>query len=183
MFYYDTVMLKNGIKCVLRNAAPSDAKRFLAYFQQTHTETDFLLTYPEEHDSDIIKLEQNLKETKDSDTDVEICAFIDGKLAGSAGISLLRDCVKMRHRAEFGISIVKEYWGMGIGNALTAACITCAKKAGFLQLELEVVADNKGAVKLYEKYGFVEYGRNPRGFRCKDGHWQELVLMRLELND
>lgn len=61
------------------------------------------------------------------------------------------------------------------------ACIECAKKVGYLQLELEVVADNASAVRLYESVGFREFGRNPRGFRARSG-WQELVLMRLELD-
>ena len=69
------------------------------------------------------------------------------------------------------------------GAALTGACIDCAKEAGFRQLELEVVGENETAVRLYKKYGFVEYGRNPRGFLTRDGRWQELVLMRLELED
>ena len=73
--------------------------------------------------------------------------------------------------------------GMVIGAALTGACIDCAKKAGFRQLELEVVGENETAVRLYKKYGFMEYGRNPRGFLTRDGRWQELVLMRLELED
>ena len=75
------------------------------------------------------------------------------------------------------------FTGMMIGAALTGACIDCAKEAGFRQLELEVVGDNETAVRLYKKYGFVEYGRNPRGFLTRDGRWQELVLMRLELED
>ena len=88
----------------------------------------------------------------------------------------------MRHRAEFGISVEKAYWGFGIGRALTLACIECAKKAGFSQVELDVVADNSRAVSLYESVGFREYGRNPRGFRSRVSGWQELVLMRLELD-
>ena len=75
------------------------------------------------------------------------------------------------------------FQNQGIGAALTGACIDCAKEAGFRQLELEVVGDNENAVRLYKKYGFMEYGRNPRGFLTRDGRWQELVLMRLELED
>ena len=131
---------------------------------------------------DIISLERQLKETKCSGTDVEICAFVDGKLVGSAGNSLIRNCDKMWNRVEFGISILKGYWGLGIGDALTKSCIECAKNAGFLQLELEVVSENENAIRLYKKHGFVEYGRNPRGFLSRDGHWKELVLMRLELD-
>ena len=87
---------------------------------------------------------------------------------------------KTRHRAEFGISVDKAYWGLGIGRALTEACIECAKKAGYAQLELEVVAENRSAIGLYESVGFVEYGRNPKGFRSRLIGWQEVVLMRLE---
>ena len=88
---------------------------------------------------------------------------------------------KLRHRAEFGISLLKEYWGLGLGRALTEACIQCAREAGYAQLELSVVADNERAIALYEKEGFVEYGRNPRGFLSRTSGFQELVYMLLAL--
>lgn len=90
-------------------------------------------------------------------------------------------CLRSGTAAEFGISIAKEFWGLGIGQALTAACIDCARKAGYAQLELDVVADNASALALYKKFGFVEYGRNPKGFRSRNTGYQELVLMRLAL--
>lgn len=124
---------------------------------------------------------ERLQSRAESASDVEILALVDDKVVGSAGIGKLRDREKLRHRAEYGISILKGYWRLGIGDALTKACIDCAKQAGFRQLELEVVADNSGAIRLYEKHGFVEYGRNPMGFRNREGAWQELVLMRLAL--
>lgn len=104
-----------------------------------------------------------------------------GRWAGTAGINTVGGCYKLQHRAEFGISIAKEFWGLGIGQALTAACIDCACKAGYAQLELDVVADNASALALYKKFGFVEYGRNPKGFRSRNTGYQELVLMRLAL--
>ena len=84
--------------------------------------------------------------------------------------------------AGFGISIDKAYWGLGIGRALTEACIACARTAGYAQIELSVVADNRSAVALYERFGFREYGRNPRGFRSRISGWQELIEMRLEID-
>lgn len=88
---------------------------------------------------------------------------------------------KVAHRARFGISILKEYWGMGIGRVLMDACIDCAPRACYAQLELEVVADNERALSLYRRTGFEEYGRNPRGYRSAAAGYQELVHMRLEL--
>ena len=45
-------------------------------------------------------------------------------------------------------------------------------------MELEVVAENRSAIALYESVGFEEYGRNPKGFRSRFTGWQEVVLMR-----
>ena len=56
------------------------------------------------------------------------------------------------------------------------------EERGYAQLELEAVAENQTALTLYKSVGFVEYGRNPRGFRSRFSGWQELVLMRLELD-
>jgi len=60
-------------------------------------------------------------------------------------------------------------------------CIECAKSAEYIQLELNVVADNTKALSLYRKFGFVEYGRNPKGFNSHLSGFQELIYMRLEL--
>ena len=173
--------MKDGTPCVLRGATEKDAAEVLRSFKLTHAETDFLLTYPEENlfaEADEAKF---LKAREESENEIEICAFVDGKLTGTAGIEAIGGKEKIRHRAEFGIAIEKAYWGRGIGKALMLACIECAKKAGYLQLELEVVADNASAVRLYESVDFREFGRNPRGFRARSG-WQELILMRLELD-
>ena len=108
-------------------------------------------------------------------------AWVDGKVAGTAGIDAVGTKYKLRHRAEFGISVAEEYWGLGIGRALTQACIRCAKEAGYTQLELTVVAENERAIALYRSAGFTEYGRNPRGFLSRASGYQELVYMLLEL--
>ena len=60
--------------------------------------------------------------------------------------------------------------------------IQCAKTAGYRQLELEVVAENKNAIALYKKFGFKEIGRNPRGFCSRYTGWQELISMLLVLD-
>ena len=122
-----------------------------------------------------------LRRKTDSVDEIELLALVDGAIVGSAGIGCVARKEKTRHRAEFGISVDKAHWGLGIGRALTEACIECAGTAGYVQLELEAVAENKTALALYRSMGFEEYGRNPKGFRSRVSGWQELVLMRLEL--
>ena len=61
------------------------------------------------------------------------------------------------------------------------AIIECAVKAGYEQVELEVVSNNITAIGIYKKFGFKEFGRNPKGFKKKTGEYQELIAMRKEL--
>ena len=181
MRYSKTVVLKDGRTCIVRNGTEQDAQGVWDNFVRTHGETEFLTTYPEEVSFTLEQEETYLKKKEESDRDAALLAEIDGKIVGTAGIDSKGAAEKTRHRASFGISIAKAWWGLGIGRALTEACIECARKAGYLQLELEVVADNYRAMGLYKSVGFVEYGRNPKGFRSRNSGWQENVLMRLEL--
>ena len=181
MTYHQIIQLKNGASCCLRSGTAADGQAALDNFILTHAETDNLLTYPEENTLTATQEGEYLQAKTESPNEVEILAIVDGKVAGTAGINAVGGCYKLQHRAEFGISIAKEFWGLGIGQALTDACIDCARKAGYAQLELDVVADNASAFALYKKFGFVEYGRNPKGFRSRSTGYQELVLMRLAL--
>lgn len=181
MKYSKTVVLKDGRICIVRNGTVQDAQGVWDNFVLTHGETEFLTTYPEEVHFTLEQEEAYLKQKEESDRDAELVAEIDGKIVGTAGINGIGAAEKTRHRASFGISIARAWWGLGIGRALTEACIECAGSAGYLQLELEVVSDNNRAMELYKSAGFVEYGRNPKGFLSRHRGWQENVLMRLEL--
>lgn len=181
MRYHKIIQLKTEEVCLLRNAEGDDAKALNECFCLTHSQTDFLTTYPDENEFDFEADYKELCVKVESDNEVEICAVLDERIVGSAGIEAVGKKDKVKHRAELGISIEDAYKGKGIGRALTLACIECAKEAGYMQIELVVVSENIPAIKLYESVGFVEYGRNPKGFRNRQGKWQELVLMRKEL--
>ena len=183
MQYYKSINLKDGKSCVLRNATEKEAEAVLQVFILTHTQTDYLMTYPEETTMTVEEEARYLQKKTESSDEIEILAEVDGRIIGIAWIDRVGTKEKIKHRAEYGISIDKDYWGLGIGRALTQACIACAKEAGYVQMELDVVAENKKAIALYESEGFVEYGRNPKGFRSRLSGWQELVLMRRELCD
>jgi len=178
MEYQSVITLKNGMRCLLKSPDVEDAAELIRTFVQTHAETEYLLSYADECRLTEEGEKTFIERQKASSDGAEICAFMDGHIVATAGFSPVGTYEKIRHRAELGISVEKAWWGLGIGNALMQACIEAAGKAGCSQLELEVVADNAAAIRLYEKFGFVEYGRNPRGFRLRDGSWQELVLMR-----
>lgn len=181
MQYFSESRLRDGRTLVIRGATVADAEAGRAVYARAHEETDYLLKSPEEAWIPLEDQQSRYAVSESGERDGELLAFVDGELAGMAGLFGIGSPGKISHRAEYGISILESYWRLGIGRALTEAIIECARTAGYTQLELEVVADNTRAIALYESLGFTEYGRNPRGFRTKDGSYQELVLMRNEL--
>lgn len=183
MEYNKTIRLKDGRECVLRAATQVDAQAVYDNFELTHSETEYLLSYPGENSFTVTQEAQFLKEREQAENEAELCAVVEDRIVGTAGIGAVGAKDKIKHRAEFGISVERAWWGLGIGRALTLACIECAKRAGYVQLELDVVGTNERAVALYKSLGFLEFGRNPKGFRTRSGKWQELILMRMELSD
>ncbi len=181
MKYHQVITLKNGRECCIRNGTEQDGQAVLDNFNLTHGETDYLLSYPDENSFDVTQESLFLKEKAESENEIQLVAVVDGAVMGTAGIEAISAKYKVRHRAEFGVSVAKDFWGLGIGQALMEACVECARAAGYIQLELNVVAENTRAVSMYQKAGFVEYGRNPKGFNSRMTGFQEVIYMRLDL--
>ena len=181
MKYHQLITLKNGKELLIRNADRNDGKDAYEIFKKCHEETDYLLSYSDENKYDIVQEGEHLQERTDSEDGIEVIAILDGVPVATAGIEPIGKKYKVKHRAQFGIGVLKDYWGLGIGRALLNACIECAKAAGYEQLELDVVKDNERAISLYKNLGFVEFGRNPKGFKSKISGYQELVYMYLDL--
>ena len=182
MKYEQKIVLKNGKEALIRNGDGPDGAAVFENFNLTHAETDYLLSYPDENSFDPDQEARFLEKKTKSSNETELIAIVDGKVAGTAGVEAVGSKDKVKHRAEFGISILKEYWGLGLGRALTEACIQCAREAGYIQLELNAVAENERALALYRSLGFEEFGRNPRGFLSRTSGFQELVYMLLKLD-
>ena len=56
-----------------------------------------------------------------------------------------------------------------------------AKKAGYEQAELEVIANNKPAIALYEKLGFQKYGTFPDNMKYADDSYADAYWMMKKL--
>ena len=65
--------------------------------------------------------------------------------------------------------------GVHIGEELVKDCLEQGKRHGFTVLQFNaVVATNIHARHLYERLGFVQLGTIPKGFRMKDGHYEDI---------
>ena len=72
--------------------------------------------------------------------------------------------------------------GQHIGEQLVLDCLDQAKKHGFKILQFNAVVENNiHARHLYERLGFVQLGTIPKGFRMKDGHFENICPYYHEL--
>ena len=72
--------------------------------------------------------------------------------------------------------------GLHIGEQLVKDSLKKGAELGFSILQFNaVVASNTHALHLYQRLGFHRLGTIPRGFRMKDGHYEDIVLHYIEL--
>ncbi len=72
--------------------------------------------------------------------------------------------------------------GQHIGEKLVKDCINKAKEIGFIILQFNaVVESNIHARHLYERIGFTQLGVIPKGFRMKNGNYENICPYYIEL--
>ena len=86
------------------------------------------------------------------------------------------------HICNASYAVSKNARGLHIGEKLVLDCLAAGKKLGFGVLQFNaVVATNLHARHLYERLGFTQLGVIPRGFRMKDGHYEDICPYYKEL--
>lgn len=72
--------------------------------------------------------------------------------------------------------------GRHTGEKLVLDCLYQAKRHGFTILQFNAVVENNiHARHLYERLGFIQLGIIPKGFRMKDGHYENICPYYHEL--
>lgn len=124
-------------------------------------------------------LEKTIEKIKKKEK-IYIMAFIDNQFVGSSDIELAG--MIRGHVGIFGIVVDSEFRGHGVGKLLMGLVIKEAIKniKGLKIITLECFAENKVAIGLYKKMGFVEFGRLPKGLKRK-GKFSDQLFMYLKV--
>ena len=173
---YISGMPVNGV--VLRTPSENDAQAMINMMLSCYGETEFLSCTPEEFQVSVEEEIAFMKRFERSERECMIGAFADGRLVGNVSIRQVSGVKRMRHRANLGILVLKEYWGRGIGSMLMDAAIQTAQSADYAQLELETAADNERAIRLYQRFGFEQCGRCPRALKRENGYADEIEMVK-----
>jgi putative acetyltransferase len=87
---------------------------------------------------------------------------------------------RLAHSARIGLMVHPEYWGRGVGTALTRAALELADNwLNLRRVELDVFTHNSAAIRLYRNLGFEVEGTRRRVV-FGDGRWlDEYEMARL----
>lgn len=169
--------MSESIDLTIREAIPTDAVALLKTTRQIGQETEFLvmdekgINLPEE------LLAIQLEELYESSMNVLFVALLGDKIVGTASLKTSPE-KRISHIAELGISILKDYWGIGLGSILMEELLSWAEEnQAIYRLELTVQEQNTVAVHLYEKFGFQKDALLARGARSDEGHFLNVWLM------
>lgn len=171
-----TFPLKGGGTVVIRSAEESDAEALLANLEE-NLEGSYNATAPGENVPTVEKERAWIRDHRERPGWLAVVAEVEGRVVGLLNF---RNGSQSRraHRGSFGMSVLEAWRGRGIGDALLTTLLDWARgEAGIVKVCLAVFAENRPALGLYEKHGFVVEGRRPREIRLEDGTYADDLLM------
>ncbi|WP_053361003.1 GNAT family N-acetyltransferase [Bacillus sp. FJAT-27251] len=165
-----------GLRYMVRSAVEEDAQNLSEVRLQIDGETENMDREKGEAYIDEAGFKQLIAEDTGSPRNLFLVAQVDGRIAGFArceGSSLKR----LAHKVEFGICVLKEFWGYGIGQNLLKEAILWADGSGIKKISLSVLESNEKAIKLYQKHRFETEGVLRKDKLLSDGRYYNTVVM------
>lgn len=171
------IKIRAGNDILVRSPEVGDVKEMLKFINELSKERTFIRYQGEQEtlESETKYLESRLEAIKNKKA-VHLLAFSENKLIAATEIHMMDKTEK--HVGIFGISVIKDFRGKGLGKLLVELVLKEAKKEipDIKIVTLEVFSTNDIAKGLYKKLGFIEYGMLPNGI-TRGGKFEDAILM------
>ncbi|MEN1969209.1 GNAT family N-acetyltransferase [Lentibacillus sp. N15] len=161
---------------IIRSAKEEDAKALSEIRVQIDGETENMDREKGEAYIDEPGFRQIIKDDAECETNLFLVAVVNKRLAGFSrceGNKLKRSL----HKVEFGVCVLKEYWGHGIGKNLLKESIHWAESNKIKKITLNVIETNDKAIELYKRYGFEVEGILRKDKILSDGNYYNTIVM------
>lgn len=157
-----------------------DAEAMFEYLHQVGSETDYLLFGAEGIPLSLDE-ERDFLENINKNEYARMFVIKDNDKIIANGFIRANPRARIKHKAEIAISVIKPYWGKGVGSLLLKTLIDYAKSTDFIEtIYLDVVSENFRAIKLYQKFGFKSFGINEKAAKVQ-GKYYDWLMMRLDI--
>jgi len=174
-------LLKDLGEIKIRKAVKKDASEVVNYLTKIGGETNFLTFGPGELTTSVSDEEVSIEEKRNAVTKVMIVAVVGDKVIGILNFTGGTRS-RVLHTGEFGVTVLKDYWGQGIGTAMVKQLIRWAKDSNVVRkINLRVRSDNHRAIHVYEKLGFHHEGLTSRDFYV-DGDFYDSIRMGIHID-
>lgn len=159
---------------VIRKLIYTDAKEFYGCLKIIDSETNFMMFEPDERVWNEERISKNLKD----ENNLVLGVIDDEKIVGflTAQRGVFR---RIRHTAYIVIGIQKNYCNRKLGTKLFQMLDDWAIENKIIRLELTVVCENKGALRLYEKSGFSIEGTKKKTMYVDGKYVDEYMMSKI----
>ncbi len=164
---------------IYREAEASDASAMLLHLASVGTETDNLSYGADTFKISTDKESRFIERFKNNKNDIMLIA-LDGETIVGNAILERNKVLRYSHRAELSITVLRDFWGRGIGKKLMSMLLDFAKEHDIEIIYLEVRSDNVRAISLYTSFGFEKIGTYRNFFKI-NGKYFDADLMNLYL--
>ena len=171
------VPCRNGQYVTFRTPVPNDAAALIEYVSLVLSESPFFLLEPDEFaESEPVEREW-IQSHLDSPGSLVIVAEWSERVVGLLNFD---GGTRRRtsHEGSFGISVFAACRNQGIGSEMIQMLVDWAATNETIErLELEVFANNTGAIALYQRFGFEEEGRRRKAVKLNAREYADSLLM------
>ncbi|MFD2924921.1 GNAT family N-acetyltransferase [Halobacillus naozhouensis] len=167
---------KNKVYYIIRSAIEQDAKTLSKVRAEIDGETENLDREKGEDYIDEEGFKKIIKEDTERINNLFLVAEVNRRIVGFSrceGNNLKR----LSHKVDFGVGVLKEYWGYGIGRNLLQESVCWADSNEIKKMALNVIEANDKAVELYKKFGFEVEGILKKDKFLSDGNYYNTIVM------
>ncbi len=160
----------------IQSAQASDCEELLAFIRTVNGETDFLARGAEGFYMTAKDERRFIEDKRNNPKELFLTARYNGLLVGTLSFCS-SPLIRYSHKGSFGISILKDYWGLGIGKKLIETMIEWADANGIVKTTLEVDSLNQRAIHLYKSFGFQEEGFFRMDRQMENKEFRDSIVM------
>jgi RimJ/RimL family protein N-acetyltransferase len=166
----------HNLQYKVRSAQFDDAQALSELRLQIDGETENLDRVKGEAYIDEDGFKDIIKSDSESLNNIFLVAEVNGTLVGFSRCEG-NELTRSSHKVEFGVGVLKAYWGYGIGKNFLKESVSWADANNIRKISLNVLETNEKAITLYKNYGFKIEGILQKDKLLSDGNYYNTILM------